>query len=74
MKLWPVTIMLWNSYQLMWTFSPIVPALQDLFDDALSATVSELNFKTIVDGLDAVFYQFPFKGRMTVGSTYCCYR
>ncbi|OWM85957.1 hypothetical protein CDL15_Pgr012207 [Punica granatum] len=41
--------------------SPIVPALQNLFDDALSATVSELNFKTIVDGLDVVFYQFPFK-------------
>ncbi|KAJ4843320.1 Protein ACTIVITY OF BC1 COMPLEX KINASE 3, chloroplastic [Turnera subulata] len=40
--------------------SPIVPALQDFFDDALSYTVSELNFKTLVDGLGAVFYQYPF--------------
>lgn len=40
--------------------SPIVPALRDFFDDALSLTVSELNFKTIVDGLGAVLYQYPF--------------
>ncbi|XAR61487.1 Cadmium-transporting ATPase [Bertholletia excelsa] len=40
--------------------SPIVPALQNFFDDALTLTVSELNFKTIVDGLGAVFYQYPF--------------
>lgn len=40
--------------------SPIVPALRDFFDDALSLTVSELNFKTLVDGLGAVLYQFPF--------------
>lgn len=40
--------------------SPIVPALRDFFDDALSATVSELNFKTLVDGLGAVLYQYPF--------------
>ncbi|WCJ41901.1 Protein kinase superfamily protein [Euphorbia peplus] len=40
--------------------SPIVPALQNFFDDALSYTVSELNFKTLVDGLGAVFYQYPF--------------
>ncbi|KAL4313018.1 hypothetical protein GQ457_01G036310 [Hibiscus cannabinus] len=40
--------------------SPIVPALRDFFDDALSYTVSELNFKTIVDGLGAVLYQYPF--------------
>ncbi|KAL0390422.1 UNVERIFIED_CONTAM: protein ACTIVITY OF BC1 COMPLEX kinase, chloroplastic [Sesamum calycinum] len=29
--------------------SPIVPALRNFFDDALNSTVSELNFKTIVD-------------------------
>ncbi|GER41221.1 protein kinase superfamily protein [Striga asiatica] len=40
--------------------SPIVPALRDFFDDALNSTVSELNFKTIVDGLSAVLYQYPF--------------
>ncbi|KAK3028979.1 hypothetical protein RJ639_038182 [Escallonia herrerae] len=40
--------------------SPIVPALQNFFDDALNSTVSELNFKTIVDGLGAVLYQYPF--------------
>lgn len=42
--------------------SPIVPALQSFFDDALSATVSELNFNTIVDGLGSIFYQYPFNG------------
>lgn len=40
--------------------APIVPALQNFFDDALTSTVSELNFKTIVDGLGAVLYQYPF--------------
>ncbi|CAI0409919.1 unnamed protein product [Linum tenue] len=40
--------------------TPIVPALQNFFDDALDYTVSELNFKTLVDGLGAVFYQYPF--------------
>ncbi|GLT35338.1 hypothetical protein SLA2020_098020 [Shorea laevis] len=40
--------------------SPIVPALRDFFDDALNYTVSELNFKTLVDGLGAVLYQYPF--------------
>lgn len=39
---------------------PIVPALADFFDDVLDASVSELNFKTIVDGLGAVLYQYPF--------------
>lgn len=40
--------------------SPIVPALRGFFDDALNSTVSELNFKTLVDGLGAVLYQYPF--------------
>ncbi|XP_042491771.1 protein ACTIVITY OF BC1 COMPLEX KINASE 3, chloroplastic [Macadamia integrifolia] len=40
--------------------SPIVPALRNFFDNALNSTVSELNFKTIVDGLGAVLYQYPF--------------
>ena len=46
--------------------SPIVPALRDFFDDALNYTVSELNFKTLVDGLGNVLYQFPFNGKTTV--------
>ncbi|KAG0459737.1 hypothetical protein HPP92_022865 [Vanilla planifolia] len=40
--------------------SPIVPALRNFFDDALNATVSELNFKTLVNGLGAVLYEYPF--------------
>ncbi|KAK7260159.1 hypothetical protein RIF29_25973 [Crotalaria pallida] len=40
--------------------SPIVPALRNFFDDALNYTVSELNFKTLVDGLGNVLYQYPF--------------
>lgn len=40
--------------------SPIVPALKGFFDNALNSTVSELNFKTIVDGLGAVLYEYPF--------------
>ncbi|KAK8969920.1 hypothetical protein KSP40_PGU020085 [Platanthera guangdongensis] len=40
--------------------SPIAPALRNFFDDALNATVSELNFKTIVNGLGAVLYEYPF--------------
>eukprot|EP00850_Spirogloea_muscicola_P018939 SM000179S03411 [mRNA] locus=s179:170051:173945:+ [translate_table: standard] len=40
--------------------SPIVPALRGFFDDVLVLSVSELNFKTIVDGLGAVLYQYPF--------------
>lgn len=45
--------------------SPIVPALRGFFDDALTSTVSELNFKTIVDGLGAVLYQYPFNGEFS---------
>ncbi|WOK95868.1 ABC1-like kinase [Canna indica] len=40
--------------------SPIVPVLRNFFDDALNSTVSELNFKSIVDGLGNVMYQYPF--------------
>jgi len=40
--------------------SPIVPALEEFFDDVLQATVEELNFKTITDGLGAVLYKYPF--------------
>lgn len=46
--------------------SPIIPALRDFFDDALNYTVSELNFKTLVDGLGNVLYQYPFNGETTL--------
>ncbi|RZS23884.1 hypothetical protein BHM03_00056892 [Ensete ventricosum] len=46
--------------------SPIVPALRNFFDDALNSTVSELNFKTIVDGLGNVLYQYPFNGDSSI--------
>jgi predicted unusual protein kinase regulating ubiquinone biosynthesis (AarF/ABC1/UbiB family) len=38
----------------------IVPALAGFFDTVLDKSVSELNFKSIVDGLGAVLYEFPF--------------
>lgn len=44
--------------------SPIVPALRNFFDDALNLSVSELNFKTLVDGLGAVLYEYPFNGEL----------
>ena len=40
--------------------APIVPALADFFDDVLEASVDQLNFKTITDGLGGVLYQYPF--------------
>ncbi|GMH21685.1 hypothetical protein Nepgr_023527 [Nepenthes gracilis] len=40
--------------------SPIVPVLRDFFDDALNSIISDFNFKTLVDGLGAAFYQYPF--------------
>lgn len=40
--------------------TPIVPALAAFFDDVLDASVEELNFKTITDGLGSVLYQYPF--------------
>ena len=39
---------------------PIVPALAAFFDDVLTASVSDLNFKTITDGLGAILYAYPF--------------
>ncbi|GBF89170.1 aarF domain-containing protein, chloroplastic [Raphidocelis subcapitata] len=41
--------------------APIAPALQAFFDDVLEASVSELNFKAIVDGLGAVLFEYPFR-------------
>ncbi len=41
--------------------SYVPPCAQEFFDDVLDASVSELNFKAIVDGLGAVLFQYPFK-------------
>jgi predicted unusual protein kinase regulating ubiquinone biosynthesis (AarF/ABC1/UbiB family) len=41
--------------------SPIAPALAEFFDDVLDQSVSNLNFKSIVDGLGEVLFRFPFK-------------
>lgn len=51
--------------------SPIVPVLRNFFDDALDSTVRELNFKTIVDGLGNVMYQYPFSGEFYFGVLDC---
>lgn len=40
---------------------PIVPAFASVFNDALSSTVSEMNFKSITDQLSALMYEFPFR-------------
>ena len=39
---------------------PIIPALESVFRDALGASVSELNFKSITDKMSGVMYEFPF--------------
>ena len=40
--------------------APIVPALANVFGNALGATVAELNFKSITDQMSAMMYEFPF--------------
>ncbi|NES17816.1 MAG: AarF/ABC1/UbiB kinase family protein [Symploca sp. SIO3E6] len=41
--------------------TPIVPALKNVFKDALGASVAELNFKSITDKLSALMYEYPFQ-------------
>ena len=41
--------------------SPIATDLADFFDDVLDKSVSQLNFKSIVDGLGGVLFQYPFR-------------
>lgn len=41
--------------------SPIAPALAEFFDDVLGSSVSQLNFRAIVDGLGNVLFQYPFR-------------
>ncbi|PSB32532.1 ABC1 kinase family protein [Chlorogloea sp. CCALA 695] len=40
---------------------PIVPALGQIFGNALGASVAELNFKSITDQLSALMYEYPFR-------------
>ncbi|HEY9652194.1 MAG TPA: AarF/ABC1/UbiB kinase family protein, partial [Coleofasciculaceae cyanobacterium] len=41
--------------------TPIIPALGNVFSDALGASVAELNFKSITDQLSALMYEYPFR-------------
>ena len=41
--------------------SPIATDLAEFFDDVLDKSVSQLNFKSIVDGLGGVLFQYPFR-------------
>jgi hypothetical protein len=47
--------------------------VQAFFDDVLDASVSELNFKAIVDGLGAVLFQYPFRWAANM-HTWCPHR
>lgn len=40
---------------------PIIPALASVFENALGASVAELNFKSITDKMSGVMYEFPFQ-------------
>ncbi len=41
--------------------TPIIPALSDVFNNALGASVAELNFKSITDEFSALMYEYPFR-------------
>ncbi|HEY9619264.1 MAG TPA: AarF/ABC1/UbiB kinase family protein [Crinalium sp.] len=41
--------------------TPIIPALSNVFSNALGASVSELNFKSITDQLSELMYEYPFR-------------
>ncbi|MBV5261137.1 AarF/ABC1/UbiB kinase family protein [Synechococcus moorigangaii CMS01] len=41
--------------------TPIIPALSTVFNNALGASVAELNFKSITDQMSGIMYEFPFK-------------
>lgn len=41
--------------------TPIIPALSNVFNNALGASVAELNFKSITDQMSGIMYEFPFK-------------
>ncbi|MEA5511643.1 AarF/ABC1/UbiB kinase family protein [Crocosphaera sp. UHCC 0190] len=41
--------------------TPIIPALTEVFGNALGSSVAELNFKSITDQMSDMMYEFPFK-------------
>ncbi|KAM3108239.1 ABC1 kinase family protein [Phormidesmis sp. 146-33] len=41
--------------------SPIIPALAEVFNDALGASVAEINIKSITDKLSGLMYDYPFQ-------------
>ncbi len=41
--------------------SPIIPALAEVFNNALGSSVAELNFKSMTDQLSALMYDYPFR-------------
>lgn len=40
---------------------PIIPALEDVFDDVIGASVGNFNFKTITDRFSELMYDYPFR-------------
>ena len=40
---------------------PLVPALEAVFQDAIGASVSDFNFKSITDKFSEVMYEYPFR-------------
>lgn len=40
---------------------PIIPALAMVFNNALGASVAELNFKSMTDQMSALMYEYPFR-------------
>lgn len=41
--------------------TPIIPAFAEVFNDALGASVAEINMKSITDKLSALMYEYPFR-------------
>ncbi|PSB03289.1 ABC1 kinase family protein [Merismopedia glauca] len=41
--------------------TPIIPALGNVFGNALGASVAELNFKSITDQMSNLMYEYPFR-------------
>ncbi|MEM8641296.1 MAG: AarF/ABC1/UbiB kinase family protein [Cyanobacteria bacterium P01_G01_bin.54] len=41
--------------------TPIIPALTEVFGNALGASVAQLNFKSITDQMSDMMYEFPFR-------------
>jgi predicted unusual protein kinase regulating ubiquinone biosynthesis (AarF/ABC1/UbiB family) len=41
--------------------TPIIPALAEVFNDALGASVAEINIKSITDKLSGLMYDYPFQ-------------